>query len=177
MTPIVLDASAGIPLVLAEAGSLHWRSLVARWQREGRPIVVPAHFWLEVANPLMTRHGYTGAEVLEGLHILDEIVTETVDVGRATLLLALDRVERFRLTLYDATYLALAEVLDADLATADEALRRAAGDRLVDRPKGRRLSEREAPYGTAARVTWANYSGAASYLSSLRAGLGSGAPR
>jgi predicted nucleic acid-binding protein len=176
MTPIVLDASAGIPLVLAQAGSLHWRSLVARWQGEGRPLVVPAHFWLEVANPLMTRHRYTGADVLEGLQILDEIVSETVEVGRATLLLALDRAERFGLTLYDATYLAVAETMDADLATADEALRQAAVDRLADREPPRRLSESPSSYAPRP-VNWPDYSGAAAYLATLRAGLRSGATR
>ena len=171
MRPIVLDASAGVPLIREEADSPRWRSLVAAWHRDGRPIVVPAHFWLEVANPLMTRHGYASAEVLEALHLLDDLVTETVEVGRATLLLAVDHAERFGLTLYDATYLAVAETMDAELATADEALRRAAADRLADREAPRRLSEASERYGAAAVPTWPDYSGAASYLASLRARL------
>lgn len=176
MTPIVLDASVCIPLVLDEAGSLRWRSLIARWQGEGHRLLVPSHFWLEVPNALLRRHHYTGGNVLEGLHILDGIVTETVEVGRATLLLAIDRAERFGLTLYDATYLALAETMDAELATADEALRRAAVDRLADREPPRRLSEAPASY-TSHPVTWPEYSGAASYLASLRAALRVGAAR
>jgi predicted nucleic acid-binding protein len=176
MTPIVLDASVGVSLVHPEAGSRRWHELVAGWHRQGRPIVVPPHFWLEVTNALVTRHRYAGAEVLEALHILDDLVAETAEIGRATLLLAIDRAERFGLTLYDATYLAVAETLDAELATADEALRNAAVDRTADRHSPRRLSEVPATYASRS-ITWPDYSGAASYLASLRAGLRAGAER
>jgi predicted nucleic acid-binding protein len=170
MRPIVIDASAGVPLILEEADSPRWRSLVAAWHRDGRRLVVPAHFWLEVPNALLRRHLYAGASVLEALHALDDVVSETVEMGRATLLLAIDHAERFGLTVHDATYLALAETMDAELATADEALRRAAADRLADREPPHRLSEAAAGYASRP-VTWPDYSGAASYLASLRAGL------
>jgi predicted nucleic acid-binding protein len=146
--------------------------LAAGWLREGRPIVVPDHFWLEVSNTLVRRHGFGGVGALEALHVLDDVVTETVEVGRPTLLLAIDRAERFGLSVYDATYLALAEVLDGDLATMDRALEFAAGARLAQRAGGRRrLSEAPAAYGSGTRVTWPDYAGAASYLASLRAEL------
>ncbi len=170
--PVVLDASAGVPLVRAEPESGRWHSIAAGWLREGRPIVVPVHFWLEVSNTLVRRHGFGSAGALEALHVLDDLVTETVEVGRPTLLLAIDRAERFGLSVYDAAYLALAEVLDAELATMDRALELAAGPRLVRRAgHPPRLSETRAPYGSPARVTWPDYAGAASYLASLRAEL------
>ncbi len=174
---IVMDASVGLTLVLAEPESDRWSALARGWLRDGRPVVVPGHFWLEVSNPLIVRHRFAGADVVEALHALDDVVSETVEVGRATLLLAIDRAERFGLTVYDATYLALAEVLDAEIATTDRALEQAAGARLVDRdaPPRHRLSEPAAAYEIEARVTWPDYSGAASYLSSLRAELRAGA--
>jgi predicted nucleic acid-binding protein len=168
---LVLDASAGIPLVHSEPESGRWRALAAARERAGDRFLVPDHFWLEVSNALVRRHGYAGAEVLEALHILDDVVTETVEIGRATLLLAIDHAERYGLTVYDAGYLALAETLDADLATADEALRRVAADRLADRASDRRLSESTAAYGAGLTATWPDYSGAASYLAALRVGL------
>lgn len=180
---VVMDASVGLALLLAEPDSGRWRSAVARWLRDGWAIVVPAHFWLEVTNPLIARHGLSGADVVEAVHALDDVVTETAEVGRATLLLAIDRAERFGLTIDDATYLALAEVLDAALATNDRALEGAAGGRLVGRETPpERLAEPTVPYATDAPVTWPDYSGAASYLASLRAGLtarraGRGTPR
>ena len=170
--PIVLDASVAIPLVHREDESDHWRRAAAGWLRADRRVIVPDHFWLEVSNTLIRRHRYGGGAVLEALHLLDEVVAETAVLGRPTLLLALDRAERFGLSTYDATYLALAESLDAELATTDRVLGRAAGSRLVsDGRPPRRLFEEGTPYDSSTRVTWPDYSGAASYLSSLRAEL------
>ena len=170
--PIVLDASVAVPLVHREDESDRWRWATAGWLRTNRRVIVPDHFWLEVANTLIRRHRFRGDAVLEALHVLVDVVAETVAVGRPTLLLAIDRAERFGLSTYDAAYLALAESLDAELATMDRALERAAGSRLVsiERPP-RRLSEAALPYGSPRNVTWPDYAGAASYLSSLRAEL------
>jgi predicted nucleic acid-binding protein len=170
--PIVLDASVGVALVHLESESTRWRSLIAEWLRAGRRLIVPEHFWLEVSNALLRRHHYGGAGVLEALHVLDDVVGETASVERAVLVLAVDRAERFGLSMYDAAYLALVESLDADLATMDRALELAVEPRLADpdRPP-RRLSERRAVYGDASRTTWPDYSGAASYLARLRADL------
>ena len=170
--PIVLDASVGLPLVHPEATSDRWRVAVAGWSRANRRISVPDHFWLEVSNSLIRRHRYSGAEVIEALHVLDDVVAETASIDRPMLLLALDRAERLGLSTYDAAYLALAESLDADLATMDRALGQAAGPRLASGDESmHRLAEVPAVYGPPTRVTWPDYSGAASYLGSLRAGL------
>jgi predicted nucleic acid-binding protein len=170
--PIVLDASVAVPLVHHEDESDRWRRAAASWFRANRRVIVPDHFWLEVSNSLIRRHRYSGTEMLEAMHALDDVVTETVTLGRPTLLLALDRAERFGLSTYDAAYLALAETLDAELATIDRALGQAAGPRLVSGVKTtHRLSERRVGYGPPTRVTWPDYAGAAAYLSSLRAAL------
>jgi predicted nucleic acid-binding protein len=157
--------------VHAEPESDRWRAAAARWLREQRPVVVPQHFWLEISNVLLTRHGYDSAAVLEALHVLDDLVTETAAVDRPSLLLAIDRAERLGLSIYDAAYLALAESIDAELATMDRALEAAAGSRLVRIGAHRRLSEEPAPYGSPQPVSWPDYTGAASYLASLRAEL------
>lgn len=170
--PIVLDASVAVPLVHREDESDRWRWAAAGWIRANRRVIVPDHFWLEVSNTLIRRHRFRGDAVLEALHVLDDVVAETVDVGRPTLLLALDRAERFGLSTYDAAYLALAESLDGELATMDRALGLAAGSRLVsDERSPRRLSEAAVPYGSPGNATWPDYSGVAAYLSSLRAEL------
>lgn len=169
--PVVLDASAAIPLVHAEPETESWWSVADRWVVERRPIVVPSHFWLECTNTLLRRHRYDGAAVIEALYALDDVVRETIEIDRATVLLALDRAERFALTAYDAAYLALAETLDAELATMDHALARAAGERHVRRPGSPRVSDTSAPYGKPPRVAWPDYAEAAAYLSRLRAGL------
>ncbi len=170
--PIVLDASVAVPLVHREDESDRWRQAAAGWLRANRRVIVPDLFWLEVSNALSRRHRYGGGAVFEALHVLDDIVTETVVLDRPLLLLAIDHAERFGLSTYDAAYLALAESLDAELATMDGALEQAAGPRLATgRHSKRRLSESEAGYGSTGRATWPDYSGAASYLASLRAEL------
>jgi predicted nucleic acid-binding protein len=170
--PIVLDASVAIPLVHHEDESDRWRRAVAGWFRANRRVIVPDHFWLEVSNSLIRRHRYSGTEMLEAVHALDDVIAETVTLGRPTLVLALDRAERFGLSTYDAAYLALAETLDAELATIDRALGEAAGSRLVSLDRQpRRLSEAVVPYGSPLNATWPDYAGAASYLSALRAEL------
>ncbi|MBF8289778.1 MAG: twitching motility protein PilT [Chloroflexi bacterium] len=170
--PIVLDASVALPLVHGEDESDQWRRAAAAWLQASRRIIVPDHFWLEVSNALIRRHGYAGREVLEALHVLDDVIADTVALDRPIVVLALDRAERFGLSTYDAAYLALAESLDADLATMDRALGQAAGPRLDSGAYSpRRLSEERAGYGSPSKVTWPDYSSAASYLSSMRAGI------
>jgi hypothetical protein len=51
----------------------------------------------------------------------------------------------------------------------DQAMRRAAGALALDPRDGPRLSEVPTRYGEQPRVTWPDYSGAAAYLSALRA--------
>jgi hypothetical protein len=95
-------------------------------------------------------------------------------VDRPLLLLAVDLMERHGLTPYDAAFLALCQSLSATLATLDNDLRRAAGDLAEggswpdDSPLGHRIAEPIAAYEGERTVTWPRWSGAGSYLGSLR---------
>lgn len=124
---IVIDASIGLAHLRDEVGTAAVDRALAAWAGAGISMVVPAFFWLEVVNALGTRHRYTAGEVAEALRELDELGLETVEADRATHLLIADAVERRRLSGYDASYLVLAELLDAPLATLDRALVAAAG--------------------------------------------------
>ena len=168
---IVIDASIAITFVLRQRGVDAVDRSIQVWLRDGVAVSVPAHFWLEVSNALLRRHGRTDVEVMEAIHTIDELGLATIPVDRPLLLLTLDRAERFGLTTYDAAYLALAETLDATLYTSDRALLAAAGSRglAVAGATEHRLSEVPAAYGTERRPTWPDYSGAAAYLSKLRA--------
>jgi hypothetical protein len=46
----VLDASAGLPIILEERPSRMARGLYASWAADGAELIVPALFWIEVAN-------------------------------------------------------------------------------------------------------------------------------
>lgn len=120
---IVVDASALASLVLPdEAGDA-----VAALLGECEP-VAPGLLWAEIRNLLLMaeRRQRIGSGVLEqALAALDAlgIATDTAPVSDQVIRLA----RQHGLTVYDALTLELALRLGAPLATADVALRRAAG--------------------------------------------------
>ena len=164
--PIVVDASIAIAILLDEPGGSDAEAVITRQTRAGGRVVVPSHFWLEATNPLITRHRWSGADVLQAMHTLDALRFETIELDRALLVLTLDGSERHRLTMYDAMYRALANSLDGSLLTLDAALRAAGGPRVIS-VGPLRLSETQAAYDHA--VTWPNYKGASAFLAKLRA--------
>ena len=163
---LVVDASVAVSIIRKEPEAEEAALAIARWTSTGMPLMVPGHFWLEVANTLVMRHGWDGARVLQAIHELDDLQLETIEVDRPLVVLAIDLAERHRLTAYDAGYLALAVSMDASIATFDGALRSAAGSRAL-RVGPPRLSETAAPYEHA--VTWPDYRGASAFLATLRA--------
>lgn len=163
---VVVDASAAVALVRDEPEGPDVAAALVAWKRSARPLLVPSHFWYEVVNALVRRYRWRSEAVLEAIHVLDDAELRTIEADRAGLLLALDRAERFGLSAYDAAYLALAESVDGELMTFDDALRRAAGERAITLG-GARLSEAPAVYDH--DVTWPDYKGASAYLAKLRA--------
>jgi predicted nucleic acid-binding protein len=164
--PFVIDASLVIAVVRGEPDGLSAAQALDHWTRERRRLIVPGHFWLEVANALGSRRRLPGSAILEAIHEIDGFGLETIDGDRAQLILTIDLMERHGLTAYDAAYLGLAITWDGLVATFDSALRVAAADRLVHvgRP---RLAETPASYEHT--VTWPNYKGASAFLAKLRA--------
>jgi len=163
---VVVDASVAVAIVRDEREGPAASDLITRRTQDGARVVVPAHFWLEVANSLVVRRRWAGSKVLQAVHALDALRFETVELDRALLILTIDTSERYGLTTYDAAYLALANSLDGSLMTLDVALRTAAGARSM--PVGTsKLSETPAVYEH--DVTWPNYKGASAFLAKLRA--------
>lgn len=165
---IVVDASVALSTVVEEPRSGAVREAIARWQGERAPLLVPSHFWLEIANALGWRRVYRGAELLEAVFELEQVGLQTVELDRPTYLLVLDLVERHGLTAYDAAYLAIAQAADARLATADRALAAATGPRAVLFEGGGEWRLRETPVPYEREVTWPAWRGAAAYLAELR---------
>lgn len=163
---LVLDASAAIALVRREPS----RSEIAahvRPRREGGPCLVPDFFWIELANVLIRRHRFGHADLVAALRDMDELGLASVRLDRATLLVAIDVAARLGLAVYDAAYLALAEVEDARLLTLDRTLAEAAGPRAIrlESLGPSRLAETPAPYESEP-VDWARFG---DYLAKLRA--------
>ena len=165
--PVIVDSSVAIAIVRNEPGAEALRVAVDQWTILGRPLLVPSLFWLEVVNALARGHRYRGLDVLHAIHELDELTITTVESDRAQVIKTIDLVERFGLTSYDASYLALAHLYGGDIATLDLELARAAGARAIVLDGRRRLSEPTAVYEH--DVTWPNYKGASAYLAKLRA--------
>ena len=165
--PVVIDASTALAIVLDEPAGLRAEHSLRGWVAGERPILVPGHFWLEVVNTLGKAPDPTGMRALAAIHRLDAFGLQTVQLDRALLLQVIDRVERFRLSAYDATYLVLAESIDADLGTFDRELAAAAGPRAISFDEGHSLHETPPVYER--DVTWPSYKGASAYLAKLRA--------
>jgi predicted nucleic acid-binding protein len=165
MTPLVVDASAAIAIVRGDADGQQAGAVLA--DRAGERLLVPAIFWLDVVNVLARRYGYSGASVLEAVHLLAELEIETIEADRPSLLLVIDLAERHGLAAYDVAYLALADVTDAELLTADRRLALAAGDRAVFIGHGRSLAEEQPAYRMR-EATWPMWHDAGAYLARLR---------
>ncbi len=164
---VVLDASVAISLLRVEPLSQAVEGRIRAWRAAHGELLVPAPFWLEISNSLLRRHRLPAGAVIAALHQLDELALQTVDVDRPLTLIALDLAERFGITAYDAAYLAVAQLADAQLFTNDRALLVAAGSRGIAPTPERRLSEPPRTYDH--EPTWPRYRDLSAYLAKLRA--------
>jgi predicted nucleic acid-binding protein len=163
MKSLVIDASAAVARLRGEDPAAAVDRLLVD---TNKALLVPALFWIELINVLARKHRLSSAEVLEAIYEVEEWGIETVDLDRAGRLSLLDLTERFRLSAYDATYLALAEASRSRLLTADRNLARAAGPRAMLVGPGGIVSEKTTQYEV--EPTWPTWRGAAAYLGELR---------
>ena len=142
-------------------------ALTSRHRLGAGRLIVPDHFWLELANVLVRRHGASPEDVVDAFRATDDLGIETIHTDRPTLLLVLDLQHRHGLSAYDAVYLALAQAENARLLTLDVRLATAAGIRAIQLAgRGpRQVSETAAGYSVEP-VDWARFG---SYLAQLRA--------
>jgi predicted nucleic acid-binding protein len=162
---LIIDASAALAVLLKEDGEEPVKRAVSRWRREAGRFAVPELFWTEIVNALAFRHRQPIDVVLEAIATLDGFGLSTVQAGRPGLLAMVDVAIGHGLTAYDATYLALAETLDARLLTLDRQLAAAAGARAMSVPELRLIGEERAAYRLKPWITWP---AAAEYLAAVR---------
>jgi predicted nucleic acid-binding protein len=140
VTALVIDASVAIKWVIDEPGTAH--ALALRQHRLGAPDLLVAEcaniLWKKVRRgELSDQEATTAAALLCGADILLEPMSALMEQ-------AVQLALRLGHPAYDCFYLALAEVTDAPLVTADEALVRRV--RLAGLPIAVRLLG-EAPLG------------------------------
>jgi predicted nucleic acid-binding protein len=119
---LVVDASVAIDLL---EGSLTPMAVFTEVVGRSGQLLVPPHFWAEVANAL-ARRGRTPLENAVDLRSLAEAGLEVADRGLDGLVDAIGLREEHKLTAYDAIYLQLALDVDGALATLDRELAAAA---------------------------------------------------
>jgi predicted nucleic acid-binding protein len=122
--PVVVDASVAVDVLLDADPPLsdRWEA----WLEGHRSVLTPAYFWPEVANALLRGRRLAVADVDALLTLLSTAGIEVADRGPRGIRGSLPLAERHGLTVYDAAYLWLAIDIDAELATKDRALIRAA---------------------------------------------------
>jgi predicted nucleic acid-binding protein len=140
VTALVIDASVAIKWVIDEPGTAH--ALALRQHRLGAPDLLVAEcaniLWKKVRRgELSDQEATTAAALLCGADILLEPMSALMEQ-------AVQLALRLGHPAYDCFYLALAEMTDAPLVTADEALVRRV--RLAGLPIAVRLLG-EAPLG------------------------------
>lgn len=128
----VVDASVVLQWLLEETSTASKEILNAHLNG-GEPLIAPELLNYEVGNVLVTKVRLTSDDAAELFsHFLD-LGIETYSLGAEEYSASLDLASRYRLTVYDASYVALASALDVRLVTADKRLAaRAARLKIID---------------------------------------------
>jgi predicted nucleic acid-binding protein len=117
----VIDASSLIAIMFDEPEADRIASKL-----EGAALVAPTLLGFEIVNACLTklrRHPDRRVGILRAFVLQGGLAIDTAEVDHAGVL---GLAEQFRLTGYDASYLWLAQHLNAELVTLDQALSRAA---------------------------------------------------
>ncbi len=117
----IVDASVVVKWFLEEEDSEKARELRKDSQEGKIKLVVPELLFLEVLNVLQ-RKGGTEAEVQEAQKILWDMQFEIIPLDKIILTKTIELSIKYRLTIYDALYAAIAQSQGVSLITADVAL-------------------------------------------------------
>ena len=128
----VVDASVVLQWLLEEP-STGSKEILEAHLNGSEPLVAPELLNYEIANVLATKVKLTADETSEIFGIFLDLRIETYSLGADEYRAALDLAHRYRLTVYDASYLALASALHVRLVTADKRLAsRASALKLIE---------------------------------------------
>lgn len=129
---IVCDASALVATLLDAGPDGQWASA----ELSGADLVAPSLLGFECAN-IIRRHALAGLVSSEqAAQAHDDLVALTIESWPYDVLARRVWELRRNLTSYDASYVALAELIEVDLVTLDRRISRAPGIRCVVRAPG-----------------------------------------
>jgi predicted nucleic acid-binding protein len=120
----VVDASVVLAWLLRDPVPHGSRKILDDHITGHDPAVAPELLWYEVANVLARGADLPAAAATEGFARFQALELETYSLGPAEYQTALQLALKYRLTVYDASYLALARALGVRFVTADRKLAR-----------------------------------------------------
>ena len=167
---IVCDASVALAWLLDESAPA-WVTPFWHAVADGRVGVrVPTHFWLEIGNRLIREVDVAAEQVLAAIVRLEDLGFQTIDMDRSLRLMAIHLAQQFRLSTYDALYLALSDTSDVPLATRERRLGAAAAarGRRYGVDPGSAIGETPASYGTDRAADPMSLAALGAYLAELR---------
>jgi predicted nucleic acid-binding protein len=128
----VVDASVALQWLL-EQRSAKSGEILEEHLNGSEPLVAPELINYEVANVLVTKVKLSSREASDLFGYFLDLRIETYSLGTDEYQTSLDLAHRYRLTVYDASYLVLALALEGRLVTADKKLASRAGPlKIVD---------------------------------------------
>jgi len=131
---VVVDANIAIKWVLVENDSEIAKALLAEWKKKQMIVYVPTLLSYEVTNILYreVRAGRITTETAENsINMIHRVVSPVYSRNAALNLRAMAMAKHFDLSAaYDSHYLALAELKECTLWTADSRMWRAVKDQL-----------------------------------------------
>ena len=134
-TEVCVDASLAIKVVVPEVGSDNADALFDQWASEGTQLIAPVFFEVETDSILRQkvslRRELTVAQAQRAFASLQVLPIKTLHSSEQRQR-AWEIAHEFQFpTVYDATYLALAELRQCEFWTADERLFRHVRDKLA----------------------------------------------
>ena len=120
---IVLDASVILKLILPhEKGRDKAIQLLDDHISGKVRIAAPELLHYEIANVLVTKTGLTSEAAYQGFEKIFNLEIETFTLGSKEYLTAIELVAKHNITVYDASYISLADSLRCGFTTADKKL-------------------------------------------------------
>ena len=128
----VIDASIVLKWVLAEENNRETaKALIPRHAAASQEVVVPELLFYEITNVLAVSAKLPLAQIEEILDWLYELELKIASLGRDDFKKAAKLAQEFHISVYDASYVALAMSLNVVFVTADAALARHLPSRFI----------------------------------------------
>lgn len=119
METVVLDTSVVVKWFVEENGSKKAQGLLKRYVNKDLQIIVPEIICLELANALFFGAGFKKKDLSDALHAFYSLRIEMVQFGETFVKQIAEFMVKFRVPMYDSSFVFLAKNKKIPLITAD----------------------------------------------------------